>query len=107
LSFFLAAVASPAAHAQTDVALSLYGTFSSTTTYNNDLEHQNSANAAGGLFEFRRISNPLVGYEATYSFNRANQVNTYTGPTPGRVGNWRGSSEMSPRPRFQPPPHHT
>jgi hypothetical protein len=26
---------------------------------------------------------------------------------PGRVGDWRGSSEMPPEPRFQPPPHHT
>jgi opacity protein-like surface antigen len=28
------------------------------------------------MFELRHISNPLVGYEATYSYNRANQ--TYT-----------------------------
>ena len=82
LSFFLAVVASVAARAQTDIALSLYGTFGSTTTYNIGLENQTSANAAGGLFEFRHISNPFVGYEATYSFNRANQVYTYTGPTP-------------------------
>ena len=82
LSLFLALVASVAARAQTDVALSLYGTFNRTTTYNIGLEHQDSANAAGGLFEFRHISNPLVGYEATYSFNRANQIYSYTGPTP-------------------------
>jgi len=82
LSFFLAAVASVAAHAQTDVALSLYGTFNASTSYNIGLEHQNQADAAGGLFEIRHISNPLVGYEATYSFNRANQVYTYTGTTP-------------------------
>jgi opacity protein-like surface antigen len=59
-----------------------YGTFSSTTNYNIDLEHQTAANAAGGMFELRHISNPFVGYEATYSFNRANQEYTYTGTTP-------------------------
>ena len=82
LSLLLALVASVAARAQTDVALSLYGTFNRTTSYNIGLEHQNSADAAGGLFELRHISNPLVGYEATYSFNRANQIYSYTGPTP-------------------------
>jgi opacity protein-like surface antigen len=90
LSLLLALVASVAARAQTDVALSLYGTFNRTTTYNIGLEHQDSANAAGGLFEFRHISNPFIGYEATYSFNRANQVYTYTGPTP--IGFGPGSS---------------
>ena len=82
LSLFLALVASVAARAQTDVALSLYGTFNRTTSYNIGLEHQSSADAAGGLFELRHISNPFIGYEATYSFNRANQIYSYTGPTP-------------------------
>lgn len=68
--------------AQTDVALSLYGTFSTTTNYNLGFEHQNAANAVGGLFEFRHIRSPLVGYEATYSFNRANQVYSYAGLSP-------------------------
>jgi hypothetical protein len=27
--------------------------------------------------------------------------------TVSRVGDWRGSSEIPPEPRFQPPPHHT
>lgn len=90
LSFFLAALASATARAQTDVALSLYGTFSSATNYNIGLEHQTPANAAGGLFEFRHISNPLVGYEVTYSLNRANQVYSYTGPTP--VGSGPGTT---------------
>jgi opacity protein-like surface antigen len=81
LALFLAVVAS-AAHAQTDVALSLYGTFNRTTNYNIGLEHQDAADAAGGLIELRHISNPFVGYEATYSFNRANQIYSYTGPTP-------------------------
>ena len=82
LSIVLAAVASQAARAQADVALSLFGTFTGTTNYNLDLEHQKSANAAGGIFEFRETSNPLTGYEATYSFNRAHQVYSYTGTTP-------------------------
>jgi opacity protein-like surface antigen len=86
LCFFFTVTASVAAHAQNDVALSFYGAFNSTTNYNIGLEHQTSANAAGGIFEFRHISNPFVGYEATYSFNRANQVYSYTGPTPAGSG---------------------
>lgn len=65
-----------AAHAQTSVALSAYGAFSGTTTGNG--EQQSPASAAGGLFELRHIANPILGFEATYSFNRANQ--TYSCP---------------------------
>jgi opacity protein-like surface antigen len=82
LAIFFVVVGSVARAQTTDVALSLYGTFNSRTSYNIGLENQTSANAAGGLIEFRHISNPLVGFEATYSFNRANQVYSYTGPTP-------------------------
>lgn len=57
---------------QTDVALSLYGAFSGTTNGNGTT--QSPANAAGGIVELRHIANPLIGYEATYSYNRANQV---------------------------------
>src|ERR1700739_1067647 len=60
------------AQAQTDVALSLYGACNGTTNGNGTI--QSPANSAGGLIELRHISNPLVGYEATYSFNRDNQV---------------------------------
>jgi len=81
LSFFFAVLASVGAHAQTDVALSFYGAFSNTTNYNAS-EHQIPADAVGGLFELRHVSNPFVGYEVTYSFNRANQAYSYTGPTP-------------------------
>jgi opacity protein-like surface antigen len=35
---------------------------------------QSPSNAAGGLFEVRHIKNPILGFEATYAFNRANQV---------------------------------
>ena len=59
------------ASAQTSIALSGYGAFSGTTTGNGGA--QSPANQAGGIVEIRHISNPLVGLEATYSFNRANQ----------------------------------
>jgi len=62
----------PAARAQTDVGLSLYGAFSGTTSGNGT--SQSPANSAGGIIELRHISNPLVGYEATYSYNRDNQT---------------------------------
>ncbi|HEX3986422.1 MAG TPA: outer membrane beta-barrel protein [Acidobacteriaceae bacterium] len=65
--------------AQTSVGLSAYGVFSGTTTGNGT--QQSPANQAGGLIELRHIANPILGFEATYSFNRANQ--TYSSP----VGN--------------------
>jgi len=58
--------------AENDMALSLYGAFSGKTSGNGTT--QSPSNAAGGLIELRHISNPLIGYEATYSFNRANQT---------------------------------
>ena len=57
--------------AQTSVGVSVYGAFSGTTTGNN--VQQSPSNAAGGMIELRHISNPILGYEATYSYNRANQ----------------------------------
>jgi len=59
---------------KTDVALSIYGAFSGTTT--GDGVEQSPANAAGGIVEVRHIDNPIVGFEGTYSFNRANQKYT-------------------------------
>jgi hypothetical protein len=82
VALFLPLFVSTVARAQTDAALSLYGTFSRTTNYNSGFEHQNAASAVGGLFEFRHIRSPLVGYEITYSFNRANQVYSYGGLAP-------------------------
>ena len=61
-----------AAHAQTDVAASIYGAFSGTTTGNG--VQQSPSNSAGVLLEVRHIAAPLVGYEATYSYNRADQT---------------------------------
>jgi opacity protein-like surface antigen len=67
----LAALCTSAACAQTDVALSVYGAFNGTTNGNGTV--QSPSNSAGGIVELRHISNPIVGYEATYSFNRANE----------------------------------
>jgi opacity protein-like surface antigen len=77
LSFILVAALCATARAQTDLALNLYGAFSGTTNTNttgNATFTESPSNAAGGMFELRHIRNPLIGYEATYSFNRANQV---------------------------------
>jgi opacity protein-like surface antigen len=74
-SFLFVLFAAAPALAQTDVGLSLYGAFTGTT--NSSGETVSPANAAGGIVELRHLSNPLVGYEATYSLNRANQEYTY------------------------------
>ncbi len=66
-------------HAQTTVAASLYGAFNEATSGNGT--QQSSANAAGGLIELRQIKNPFVGYEATYSYNRANQSYSESPPS--------------------------
>jgi hypothetical protein len=66
--------------AQTSVALSIYGAFSGATNGNGVAE--SPSNAAGGLFELRHISNPLLGWEATYAYNRANQVYFFNPPPP-------------------------
>jgi opacity protein-like surface antigen len=71
-----------AAQGQTDVALNLYGAFSGTTNASSNSGVISPSNAAGGLIEVRHISNPLIGYEATYSFNRANQSDSYEIYTP-------------------------
>ena len=59
------------AHAQTDVALSGYGTFTSSTSGFGT--QQTPHNSAGGMLEVRHIVNPLIGFEFAYSFNPANQ----------------------------------
>ncbi len=65
------------ANAQTDVAASVYGAFNGTTNGNGVT--QSPSNSAGALIELRHISNPLMGFEATYAFNRGDQ--TYTSNT--------------------------
>lgn len=69
-------VGSVAAMGQTTVALSGYGAFSGSTNSNGIT--QSPSNAAGAIVELRHISNPLMGYEATYSWNRANQAYSAT-----------------------------
>jgi len=70
--------------AQTTVALSLYGAFNESTSAANTT--QSPANAAGGLIELRQIKNPLIGYEATYAYNRANQAYSNRGVPPVTCG---------------------
>jgi len=68
------------ARAQTDVALSIYGAFNG-STHGNGTE-QSPSNAAGGMLELRHISNPLMGFDVTYSFNRANETYSSSAPLP-------------------------
>jgi opacity protein-like surface antigen len=77
VSFVLAVTICATAHAQTDVALSVYGAFGGTTT--GRAVSETPANSAGGMIELRHIVNPFVGFEATYGLNRANQI--YYAPT--------------------------
>lgn len=65
--------------AQTSVALSAYGAFSGTTTANG--VQQSPSNSAGGMVELRHVANPILGFEGTYSFNRANEDYTLTSGT--------------------------
>lgn len=60
------------AAAQTSVAGSIYGAFNGATSGNGT--QQSPANQAGGMIEIRHISNAILGFEATYSFNRADET---------------------------------
>ncbi|HUY80160.1 MAG TPA: outer membrane beta-barrel protein [Acidobacteriaceae bacterium] len=60
------------AQSQTSIGLGFYGAFTGTTTGNGTI--QSPSNQAGGLFELRYIANPLMGYELTYSYHRADQA---------------------------------
>ena len=71
----LATLSGAAAQAQTDIAASLYGAFSGAATTNNG-NRESPSNSAGGMIELRHLRSSLVGYEATYSFNRADQMYT-------------------------------
>ena len=68
----LAGFGAASARAQTDVAGSVYGAFSGTTTGNN--VQQSPSNAAGVLLEVRHIANPILGFEGTYSYNRNDET---------------------------------
>ncbi len=63
---------------QDDVAVSLLGSFSNSTS--SVYTQQNPADQAGFLIEFRHLWNPLYGYEITYSLSRANQGYIDIGP---------------------------
>jgi hypothetical protein len=88
----MAAFGSIAACAQTDVAASLFGAFTSNTSGNNSLPNsillassgnntvQTPSKAAGVLIEVRHVKNPFIGYEGAYSYNQANQA-YYTSAT--------------------------
>ena len=62
------------AHAQkqTDIAGSFYGTFNASTTSGGVA--QSASDSAGALLELRHIVSPWIGFEASYSYNRANQA---------------------------------
>jgi opacity protein-like surface antigen len=71
LPAFVLVACSALASAQTDVALSIYGSFTSKTDANGVTI--SPAASAGGMVAVRHIANPILGFEGTYSFNRANQ----------------------------------
>jgi opacity protein-like surface antigen len=77
----LAATFAVSASAQTSVGVSLYGAFNESTSGNNTA--QSPSNSAGGLIELRHIANPILGFEGTYSYNRANQHYSFLHPPPG------------------------
>ena len=79
----LAAAFAASASAQTSVGLSVYGAFNQSTSGNNTA--QSPSNSAGGLIELRHTSNLILGFEATYSYNRANQRYSFVHPPPGSV----------------------
>lgn len=72
-----------AAYAQTDLSASVYGALTQDANGNASTAHQ--TDAVGGMVGVRHISNPFVGYEATYSFNRANQVDSTSNGVCGLV----------------------
>jgi len=57
---------------KTDISGSIYGAFGGATSANG--AQQSPSNSAGGIIEVRHLSNPLVGFEGTYSFNHADQT---------------------------------
>jgi len=80
----LAAMCGTAAYAQTDVAASLYGTFTGTAsgaTFPGTGTIQSPSNAPGGLLEVRHIASSGVGFEGAYAYNRAKQVYSYSDPS--------------------------
>ena len=83
--FLLVLLAASSCQAQTDVAASLYGALSTSPQGGNTT--QSPSYSPGGMFEFQHIFNPVLDFEATYSFNPAKQIYAYTGPVPALVCN--------------------
>jgi hypothetical protein len=75
-----AALCGATAQAQTDVALSGFRTFTSSSTGSGT--QQTPSESEGGLLEVRHIVNPLVGYEFEVTFNPANQSYIASNATP-------------------------
>ncbi len=68
---------------QTDLGLSGYGAFTgAVTNLNHGQESQSATSSGGGMLEFRQIWSGLVGFESTYSLQRANQYFDYRSPFP-------------------------
>ncbi len=85
-----AAVCGIAAQAQTDVAVSGYGTFTSSTSGSGT--KQDPHNSVGGMVELRHIVSPLIGFEGAVAFNPDNQ--SYA-PVAGACGYVCGQPSIS------------
>ncbi len=72
------------AGAQTTVAGSVTGTFRSKTSRGpvSSSTVESPSNVAGMLLELRHISNPLMGYEVSYSYHHTDEAYEYSEPTP-------------------------
>ena len=88
-----AALCGATARAQTDVALSGFRTFTSSSSGFGT--EQTPTNSEGGLVEVRHIVNPLVGFEFSYSFAEANETYTSSTSTPPNCYPICGSLEVS------------
>ena len=97
--FFAATILSISAlpaFAQTAIIVSGFGTINRTATDGYYGTQQTPANQAGGLIEFQHLSGAFRGFEAAYSYNRANTTySTY----PPRSG---GSTYLPPFGCFDP-----
>lgn len=69
-----------AAQAQTTIAASVYGAYRSTTSNitSTTQSWEYPSNSAGFLLEARHIKSSWIGYEATYSYNPANEYFYYS-----------------------------
>lgn len=85
VALLLAGMGASFAGAQTTLAGSVFGSFRSSTkigSASGNSTSENPSNAAGVLLELRHIANPLMGYEVTYSWRRANEAYSGTVDSP-------------------------